>query len=180
MNDDFKQDKMYVYTEKTLQKLRDKGLKLALAESCTGGVIASTITEIAGSSDVFDRGYVTYSNQSKMDLLNVSEKTLEEHGAVSGQTALEMAQGALKNANLNSASADIAISVTGIAGPSGGTDEKPVGLVFIAFVFTEDASKKLHKKNNVLQLNLEGSRWQIRRAVTNIVIAELSNILSGF
>lgn len=114
------------------QKLRGKGKILALAESCTGGLIASQITELAGSSDIFDRGFVTYSNESKQNLLGVSAATLKEYGAVSEQTALEMAKGALKNSN-----ADYALSVTGIAGPGGGSDEKPVGLVYIGLASKE-------------------------------------------
>ncbi len=108
--------------------LRTKTLKFATAESCTGGLIASLITDLAGSSDIFDRGFVTYSNQSKTDMLGVSPLTLDKFGAVSSETATEMAKGALEKSQ-----ADIAISVTGIAGPSGGTTEKPVGLVYIGF-----------------------------------------------
>ncbi|MDD3021510.1 MAG: CinA family protein [Alphaproteobacteria bacterium] len=108
--------------------LRTKTLKLVTAESCTGGLISSLITDLAGSSDVLDRGFVTYSNQSKSDMLGVSPLTLDKFGAVSQETATEMARGALERSQ-----ADLAISVTGIAGPSGGTDEKPVGLVYIGF-----------------------------------------------
>lgn len=108
--------------------LKTKSLKLATAESCTGGLISTLITDRAGSSDVFDRGFVTYSNQAKIDMLGVSLATLDNHGAVSEKTAKEMAQGAIKNS-----AADVAISVTGIAGPSGGTEDKPVGLVYIGF-----------------------------------------------
>lgn len=109
-------------------KLREREWKLVTAESCTGGMIATAITDKAGSSDVFDRGFVTYSNQAKMDHLNVQAETLKKHGAVSMETAEEMANGALENSE-----AQIAVSVTGIAGPSGGTPQKPVGLVYIGF-----------------------------------------------
>lgn len=98
--------------------------KLVTAESCTGGLIASEITRLSGSSELFERGFVTYSNEAKQELLGVSKETLDHFGAVSEETAKEMAEGALKNSR-----ADIAISVTGIAGPSGGSDEKPVGTV---------------------------------------------------
>jgi nicotinamide-nucleotide amidase len=101
---------------------------LALAESCTGGWIAQSVTAIAGCSTWFDRGFVTYSNSAKIVMLGVQESTLERYGAVSPQTACEMAAGALKHSY-----ADIALAVTGIAGPGGGTTEKPVGLVFIAW-----------------------------------------------
>lgn len=108
--------------------LRTKSLRLATAESCTGGLISTLITDLSGSSDIFDRGFVTYSNQAKIDMLGVSPVTLDTHGAVSGETAAEMVKGAIKHSQ-----ADIAVSVTGIAGPSGGTEDKPVGLVFIGF-----------------------------------------------
>jgi len=112
------------------QNMLKAGHTLALAESCTGGWIAQSVTEIAGSSAWFDRGFVTYSNAAKVAMLGVSESTLHIHGAVSAETAREMAAGALFNSH-----ADVALAVTGIAGPGGGTAEKPVGLVFIAWQF---------------------------------------------
>ena len=105
----------------------EKKLLIATAESCTAGLIAGAITEIAGSSVVFDRGFVTYSNEAKREMIGVANATLKAHGAVSRPTALEMAQGAIGNSGAN-----IAIAVTGIAGPGGGTEEKPVGLVHLA------------------------------------------------
>lgn len=110
-----------------LSRCRDLGAHLATAESCTGGLIAGALTEIAGSSDVVDRGFVTYSNQAKIDLLGVPADMLEVNGAVSEQVARAMAEGALERAN-----AGVAIAVTGIAGPGGGSADKPVGLVHIA------------------------------------------------
>lgn len=109
--------------------LKARGLMLAMAESCTGGLVAEATTRIAGSSAWFDRGFVTYSNAAKIDMLGVNSKTLEKFGAVSEQTAKEMAIGALKNS-----AAQIAGSITGIAGPDGGTLEKPVGTVCFAWV----------------------------------------------
>ncbi len=106
---------------------RERGLTLTTAESCTGGLVAAAITDIPGSSDVFDRGFVTYSNDAKMALLGVSADILAKHGAVSSESAKAMAEGAL-----NSAGTSLAISITGIAGPGGGSAEKPVGLVFMA------------------------------------------------
>ena len=102
---------------------RAKGLRIATAESCTGGMLAAAITDIAGSSDVFDRGFVTYSNAAKSDMLGVSAQTLATHGAVSEPVAREMAEGALA-----ASAADMALSITGIAGP-GGSDFKPEGRV---------------------------------------------------
>lgn len=103
-------------------------LKFATAESCTGGLIAASITEISGSSQWFDRGFVTYTNEAKMQMLGVEAKVLSEYGAVSIQVAKQMALGAILHS-----SADIAVAVTGIAGPSGGTEQKPVGTVCIGF-----------------------------------------------
>jgi nicotinamide-nucleotide amidase len=107
-----------------LDACRAKGLMIATAESCTGGMIAALLTEIPGSSAVVERGFVTYSNAAKETMLGVSTATLQQHGAVSAETALAMARGAITQSQ-----ADIAVSVTGIAGPGGGTAEKPVGLV---------------------------------------------------
>jgi nicotinamide-nucleotide amidase len=110
-----------------LQRARFRGLKIATAESCTGGLVAAALTEIAGSSDVFDRGFVTYSNDAKQKMLGVPAATLKRYGAVSAETAAAMAKGALKHSL-----ADIAVAITGIAGPAGGTKQKPVGLVHFA------------------------------------------------
>ena len=145
--------------------LRDRGLMITSAESCTGGLIAKLITDLAGSSEIFDRGFVTYSNQAKMDLLDVPEDILNKHGAVSEQTALHMAAGALKNSQAN-----LAVSVTGIAGPGGGTDEKPVGLVYIGYAAkNKDAFATEH--------HFSGSRTDIREqtatAALNLILKEI-------
>ncbi len=108
-----------------LDMLEERNMKLALAESCTGGMIASRIVSVPGSSNSFERGFVTYSNRAKTELLGVDENLLQKHGAVSAEVAAAMAEGARLKAGV-----DIAVSVTGIAGPTGGTTEKPVGLVF--------------------------------------------------
>jgi nicotinamide-nucleotide amidase len=110
-----------------LEACRARGLKLATAESCTGGLVAGALTEIAGSSDVLDRGFVTYSNKAKQQMLGVPAETLRTHGAVSQQTAEAMALGALGKGG-----ADIVVAITGIAGPGGGSTDKPVGLVHFA------------------------------------------------
>jgi nicotinamide-nucleotide amidase len=109
-------------------RLKAAGAKLVTAESCTGGWAAQVVTSVAGSSGWFERGFVTYSNEAKQELLGVRAETLKKHGAVSEQTAREMAQGALKHAK-----GTIAVSVTGVAGPGGGTKEKPVGMVCFAW-----------------------------------------------
>lgn len=114
-----------------LAACRARGIMLATAESCTGGLIAGALTDIAGSSDVVDRGFVTYSNEAKIEMIGVSAATLEAFGAVSRETASEMAAGALARSR-----ADIALSVTGVAGPGGGSPEKPVGLVWFGLAVT--------------------------------------------
>jgi nicotinamide-nucleotide amidase len=113
--------------EAMLEDLRKHGLKLATAESCTGGLIAALLTEIASSSDVVERGFVTYSNAAKHEMLGVPEAMLAEHGAVSEPVVRAMAEGALARS-----AADVAVAVTGVAGPDGGTAAKPVGLVHLA------------------------------------------------
>jgi nicotinamide-nucleotide amidase len=120
-------DQINSLATETLQLCRNRGYKIATAESCTGGLIIGSLTEIAGSSDVVDRGFITYSNQAKMEMLGVSADILNRHGAVSPETAIAMVTGALKNSG-----ADITVSVTGIAGPGGGSIHKPVGLVHMA------------------------------------------------
>lgn len=122
-----------------LDVCRARGLRVATAESCTGGLVAGALTEIAGSSDVVERGFVVYSNAAKETMLGVSAATLERYGAVSEQTAVAMAVGALKNSL-----ADLTVSITGIAGPGGGSKQKPVGLVH--FAAASRAGKSLHKR----------------------------------
>ncbi|HJT43370.1 MAG TPA: CinA family protein [Rhizomicrobium sp.] len=120
-------DSLLARAEILLATARTNGVRIATAESCTGGLIAALLTEIAGASDVFGRGFVTYSNQAKQDLLGVPAATLRQHGAVSEPVARIMAEGAIRNST-----AQLSVAVTGIAGPGGGSDEKPVGLVHIA------------------------------------------------
>lgn len=119
--------------------LQKKKLRLATAESCTGGWVAQIITSVAGSSNWFERGFVTYSNLAKQEMLGVSEDTLEQFGAVSKNTAQEMAKGVLNNS-----SADVGLSVTGIAGPGGALPDKPVGTVYFAWAATNGAMDIQH------------------------------------
>lgn len=122
------QNDLYELAEQLGVLLRARGHKLALAESCTGGWIGQCVTAVPGSSQWFDRGFVTYSNAAKVQMLGVDEQLLQAHGAVSAETAKAMAAGALQHSE-----ADVVIVVTGIAGPGGGTAEKPAGLVFLAW-----------------------------------------------
>lgn len=148
------------------RKLRLKGWKLATAESCTGGMIAVAITDIAGSSAIFDRGFVTYSNEAKHDHLGVSELSLKEFGAVSREVATEMVKGTLDHSM-----ADIAVSVTGIAGPSGGSEDKPVGLVYIGTMVKGGAA---HVTKNIF----DGDRSAIRAQTLEAALKQLSGMIT--
>jgi nicotinamide-nucleotide amidase len=135
------------FLQKISMSLQIQKLMVATAESCTGGLLADMLTNVSGSSDYFDRGVISYSNRSKIELLDVSEELLIKHGAVSKEVAVAMAEGVRIKSNV-----DIGISTTGIAGPTGGTKEKPVGLVFIA-ISTKDGNyiKKFQFKGNRLE-----------------------------
>lgn len=144
---------MMKQAERTAKLLFSDGLSIASAESCTGGMIASELVNFAGMSAHFAEGYVTYSNEAKVKNLSVKEETLQKYGAVSEDTAAEMALGVQKRAN-----ADIGIATTGIAGPDGGTDEKPVGLVYIGCAF---AGRVVVRK-----FHFSGNRYQVRLSAT--------------
>jgi nicotinamide-nucleotide amidase len=126
---------------KVLEACRARGWILATAESCTGGLVAGVLTDIAGCSDVFDRGFVTYSNAAKQQMLGVPAATLREHGAVSAETAQAMAHGALARAK-----ASLTVAITGVAGPGGGTSAKPVGLVHFAVATRDGALLRREKR----------------------------------
>jgi nicotinamide-nucleotide amidase len=143
--------------------LQQNQIKLVTAESCTGGGLAYAITAIPGSSNWFERGFVTYSNESKQELLGVNASTLEQYGAVSEQTAIEMAQGALQTSH-----ADISMAITGIAGPDGGTTEKPVGTVWFAWGTT----KKIQSQLKLFQ----GDRESIREQAIEFALQTLIEI----
>ena len=137
-------------TQKVGAALKERGLMLVTAESCTGGWAAMEVTAIAGSSDWFERGYVTYSNAAKREALGVAEETLERHGAVSEQTAREMAAGALKNGR-----GQVALAITGVAGPTGGSRDKPVGTVCFAWAHGSKISSQTRR--------FDGDRESVRR-----------------
>lgn len=147
-----------------VDRLASMNMTVATAESCTGGLIASSIVDIAGASDCFNEGYITYSNEAKMRNLSVKESTLMQYGAVSTQTAKEMAMGVRKKAH-----ADFGIASTGIAGPGGGSPEKPVGLVYIACAYDD--------KCQVRQLNLSGDRSRVRHQAADEALQLLSDCI---
>ncbi len=143
-------------------KLKNHGFSLVLAESCTGGGIAYAITHIEGSSQWFDRGFVTYSNEAKQQMLGVSAQLLAAHGAVSEEVAVAMAQGALATCQ-----ADVSLAITGIAGPTGGSEEKPVGTVWLAIA-------NRHAMVQTQLLSLQGDRARIREKSILMALEKLS------
>jgi nicotinamide-nucleotide amidase len=138
--------------ETVLAACRTRGWRVATAESCTGGLVAAALTAIPGASEVVERGFLTYSNKAKIELLGVPRETIAEHGAISAETAAAMARGAVARAGV-----DLAVSVTGIAGPGGGTPQKPVGLVYIGVASREGGAR-------VERRVVAGDRAEIRRA----------------
>ena len=150
---------------KILKLLTKKKLTLSFAESCTGGLLASSITSISGSSKVFNMGLVTYSNNAKVKLLKVPKKTITKYGAVSNETCLSMVKNLSKISRSN-----ISISITGVAGPNGGTKEKPVGLVYVGL---KKGSKTIIKKN----LFKSKKRISIQKATVNQALKMILNIL---
>jgi nicotinamide-nucleotide amidase len=143
------------------ERLKAKRETLVTAESCTGGWVAQVVTSVAGSSDWFERGFVTYSNDSKQELLGVKPSTLEKHGAVSEQAAIEMAQGALARSK-----GTLALAVTGVAGPGGGSRDKPVGMVCFAWVHERNLKSETRR--------FSGDRESVRR---QSVIRALQGVL---
>ncbi len=138
---------------------------LSTAESCTGGMVAASITELAGSSEWFERGYVTYSNQSKSEDIDVSQNLIEQHGAVSDQVARAMALGAKQNSG-----SDLSLSITGIAGPTGGSPEKPIGTVCFAWALANDQIVSETKQ-------FEGNRQQIRQQACDFSLRKLLSLV---
>ena len=147
--------------EQLADSLRARQQSVCTAESCTGGLIAKSMTDLAGSSDWFDRGFVTYSNAAKSEMLAVPMTTIDANGAVSESVAVAMASGALRHS-----AADYAIAVTGVAGPGGGSEEKPVGTVWIAVASASECAARLHQ--------FDGERAAVREAT---LIAALQSAL---
>jgi nicotinamide-nucleotide amidase len=157
---------------KTLaQLLLARGWKLALAESCTGGLVCATLTELSGSSEWFERGYITYSNQAKTECLGVPAELIASYGAVSEPVARSMAQGAQRNAGAN-----IGVSITGIAGPTGGTAKKPVGTVCFGWTIQNAAGENVTTCQTKL---LSGDRQAIRQQAAEYALAGLLQLLKN-
>jgi nicotinamide-nucleotide amidase len=148
------------------ERLKAANAMLATAESCTGGWAAQVVTSVAGSSEWFERGFVTYSNAAKQELLGVRPETLERHGAVSEQTAREMARGALEHSR-----ATVALSITGVAGPTGGTREKPVGMVCFAW----SRGGEVHSETR----HFSGDRESVRRQSVILALEGVLKTLEG-
>jgi nicotinamide-nucleotide amidase len=153
---------------RVLDVCRIHGLKVATAESCTGGLVVGALTEIPGSSDVVDRGFVTYSNEAKEAMLGVPASTLERHGAVSRETADAMAAGALAMSN-----ADITVAITGIAGPGGGSAEKPIGLVHFAAAARD--GRRIHREKRYGDIG----RAPVRRHAVAEALAMVELLATG-
>lgn len=149
------------------QALLAKKAFLSTAESCTGGWVAQAITAIPGSSMWFERGFITYSNLAKHEMLRVAEETLQKYGAVSEETAIEMAEGALAHSH-----ADVSLSVTGIAGPDGGTSEKPVGYIWFAIAGNNKATQAFQK-------TFGGDRQAIREQAVEMILHALLDTLAA-
>ena len=159
-------DYIVLLSTRLLEACREEGIMLATAESCTGGLIAAALTEIAGSSDVFDRGFVTYSNGAKMDMIGVSAETLKIYGAVSELVAREMASGALERSR-----ALMAVSVTGVAGPGGGSVEKPVGTVHVC---VRHGNLFAHRKLELGDIGRSQIRMETVRQALKLCLSTLS------
>lgn len=146
-----------------LDKARAKGLRIATAESCTGGLIAGLLTENAGASEVVERGFVTYSNDAKIEVIGVPEALIAAHGAVSEPVARAMAEGAIRHAR-----AELTVAVTGVAGPGGGTADKPVGLVHIAVA--RESGETLHEEHRFGDIGRSQVRMKTVEAALRLLL----------
>ena len=161
------ENELYPQAEALGERLRELGWRLALAESCTGGWLAKLVTDGPGSSDWFDRGFVTYSNQAKQEMLGVDDETLANFGAVSGETARAMVAGALTHSG-----AELALAITGIAGPGGGSIDKPVGTVWFAWGKTGSDARAARER-------FEGDREAVRRQAVAYGLARLQDLVDA-
>ena len=148
-----------------LNRYRAEERMITTAESCTGGLLAAALTHRPGSSKIFDRGFVTYSNEAKTTSLNVPPELLEQHGAVSPEVAQAMAQGALENSL-----ADLTVSITGVAGPDGGSEAKPVGLVYFGYALKNGSSGSI-------KANFDGNREEVRGQAANLALKQMLAVL---
>lgn len=153
--------------EQVVEKLNKLGLSMSTAESCTGGLIAASIVDVSGASGCFNEGYITYSNEAKHKNLGVELDTLKDFGAVSPETAKEMAIGVMKKAN-----SDFGLASTGIAGPTGGSPDKPVGLIYISCAYRNQVK--------VCKLQLHGNRTENRNETTKLALELLNNCIDLF
>ena len=154
-------EKIYKKAKNLLETAASRGCRIVTAESCTGGLVAAALTAVPGSSDAFERGFVTYSNEAKREILSVPEELIATKGAVSAEVAAAMAKGAHRNSH-----ADLAVSITGIAGPGGGSPEKPVGLVYFGLANGE--------KTQTFRHVFSGGRARVRMAALEMALDLLS------
>ena len=155
---------MFELATQLVEAAKARGLKIATAESCTGGMVGMAITSIAGSSEIYDRGFVTYSYESKADQLGVDPVIIKELGAVSQEVAEQMALGAFKNSNAN-----LTVAITGIAGPTGSTTNKPVGLVHFAICLDGEVK--------AFQMNFSGDRNDVRTKASMFALEKMIDLL---
>ncbi len=164
MENGYNKAKFNFVEEELVSILTQKKYTITTAESCTGGMISSAIVNVAGASSVLNEAYVTYANEAKMRLLGVKKETIDKYGVVSEETVREMTEGVAR-----AAKADCAIAVSGIAGPDGGSDEKPVGTVYAGFYVLGQIK--------VVKYNFSGNRYLVRKNTTNAVLYEMVNLL---
>lgn len=162
-------DDIVALANEVLEAAKAEGVKIATAESCTGGLVAGALTAISGSADVVERGFVTYSNEAKHEMLGVEAQLIEDAGAVSEQVARAMAEGAVKNSG-----ADLAVSITGIAGPTGGTPLKPVGLVH--FAVARKGGQTTHRQELFGALGRERVRMASVKVALNLLFVRLKGV----
>lgn len=172
------EEQLTFLTQTVLSRCLAEGVRLATAESCTGGLLAGRLTETPGSSRVYERGFVTYSNEAKSDLLDIGADLIAAHGAVSEETACAMAEGALARSR-----ADIAVAVTGIAGPSGGSEHKPVGLVHLAAAYRrkrDGGGEILHRVLRLGDVGRAKIRMQAVSAALKLILTALAERDQGW